>query len=199
MTREEKNEALFAAVKKGDLEAVKKLIASGAQVDAKNNGDSQPLHCAAYSGHLPVVKYLVEERGAQVDGKNNGGRQPLHCAAYSGYLPVVKYLIEERGAGVDAKDNGDWQPLHEAAYSGHLPVVKYLVEERGARVDAKNNAGKTPVELAGSHPATLKFLQGWASPEKAEEMRRASFGKMAAGVIVRQRQLGSLRPKGPAL
>jgi len=165
MAQKEKNEALFAAVSQGDLEAVKKLIASGAQADAKNYFGNQPLHHAAWHGHLPVVEYFIEERGAQVD----------------------------------AKDKGDDQPLHHAAGSGCLSVVKYLVGERGARADVKNNADKTPSELAGNHPEIQKFLQEWASPEKAEKRRWDGFGKMAAGVIARQRQLGSLRQKGPTI
>jgi len=199
MTQDKLNGALFDAVRGGDLEKVKELLASGAQVDARDDDGWQPLHYAARGGHLPVVKYLIEEQGVQVDAKSTYGSQPLHFAAWHGHLPVVKYLVGERGAQVDAKDGYGRQPLHHAADDGHLSVVKYLVGEQGAQVDAKKNDGKTPLDFAGRYPEIQKFLKEWPSTEKAEEMRRDGFGKMAADVRARQRQLGSLRPKAPGL
>ncbi len=46
---------------------------------------------AAVSGHLDVVKYLVE-KGADVKAADNDGWTPLHWAAELGLLDVVKYL-----------------------------------------------------------------------------------------------------------
>ena len=197
MTQEEKNKALFAAVGQGDLEKVKELLASGAQVDVKDIWDRQPLHWAARGGHLPVVKYLIEEQGTQVDVKDMYGQQPLHLAACDCRLPVVKYLVEERGAEVDAKDNGDWQPLHTAVIYGHLPVVKYLIREQGVQVDAKDRDGKTPTELARDSPEIRKFLEEWASPENMEKRRQMANVK---AVRAHWKRLGGLLPKpGPGM
>ena len=89
----------------------------------RNSTGNTPLHCACNSGHLAVVRYLVEDRGAQVDVRNSNGFTPLHLACNNGHLAVVQYLVEEHGAHVDVRDNGDDTPLYVACCNGHLAVV----------------------------------------------------------------------------
>ena len=43
------------------------------------------LQLAAYSGHLEVVKWLVEEHGADVSMESRDGYTPLMCAAKNGH------------------------------------------------------------------------------------------------------------------
>ena len=38
---------------------------------------------ACFSGHLPTVKYLIENIGIESYAKNKSGRQPIHFAAFS--------------------------------------------------------------------------------------------------------------------
>src|SRR5262245_18445811 len=54
------NDDLIAAAKKGDVEAVKSLIAKGANVNTRTNYGATALHFAADRGHLEVIKVLVE-------------------------------------------------------------------------------------------------------------------------------------------
>ncbi|XP_076298784.1 uncharacterized protein LOC143217929 isoform X2 [Lasioglossum baleicum] len=139
---------LFEAIERNNIGDVKELINHGVSIDAKNNDGQTPLHYAAKSDKLEVVKYLIEKKGANVNVKDNDGQTPLHYAAKSDKLEVVKYLIEKKGANVNVKDNDGQTPLHSAAKSDKLEVVKYLIEEEGANVNVKDNDGQTPLHSA---------------------------------------------------
>ncbi|MBN1974331.1 MAG: ankyrin repeat domain-containing protein [Sedimentisphaerales bacterium] len=139
-----KNRALFEAVKKGDIEPVKSLIAEGADIDAKwsdfyneNEGDprlliriglidSTPLWHAADSNNIEMVKLLVEE-----DPNMNAGQWPPLCRAVNKKnTAIAEYLIDH---GSDVNYPKDWGPLQEAACN-NFEMVKLLVS-KGADVN----------------------------------------------------------------
>ncbi|XP_076299445.1 uncharacterized protein LOC143218247 [Lasioglossum baleicum] len=143
-----KKQKLFEAIGRNNIDDVKELINHGVSIDATNNEGQTPLHYAAKSDKLEVVKYLIEEKGANINVKDNDGQTPLHYAADHGKLEVVKYLIEEKGANINVKDNDGQTPLHYAADHGKLEVVKYLIEEKGANINVKDNDGQTLLHSA---------------------------------------------------
>jgi hypothetical protein len=75
----------------GDIEVIKELIESGADIHVDNG---YALRYASYYGHLEIVKYLVEQ-GADIHAMDDDA---LRWASYYGHLEVVKYLVEQ---GVD--------------------------------------------------------------------------------------------------
>ena len=52
------------------------------------------LWCAAATGHLDVVKYLVEA-GADVNATTLTNSTPMRAACFDGHLDIVSYLIEK--------------------------------------------------------------------------------------------------------
>ena len=56
----EADRALFDAADKGNIEAVKQHLAAGADVNAKDEVESTPLHIAAREGHKEIVELLIE-------------------------------------------------------------------------------------------------------------------------------------------
>ena len=50
------------------------------------------LNSAADRGHLPIVKYLLNN-GAHIETPNKDGFSPLAQAVYEGQLEVVEYLL----------------------------------------------------------------------------------------------------------
>ena len=52
------------------------------------------LYIAALGGHLPLVKYLLNEKQADKDEKIKNGATPMTAATEAGHDDVVKYLEE---------------------------------------------------------------------------------------------------------
>ena len=95
---------LTDAVDKGDINAVKKLLDQGADVNQKGGGgllnDSNALDFASTRGHLAIAKLLLD-RGANVDAASgNMGWTPLSSAAYHADTYMVNLLID-RGADIN--------------------------------------------------------------------------------------------------
>ena len=52
---------LVAAAREGDVEEVRRLLAAGVDVNAKDDDGAPVLISAAYQGHLPVVELLLQQ------------------------------------------------------------------------------------------------------------------------------------------
>jgi YVTN family beta-propeller protein len=98
-----------AALNKGDLAAVKRLIRDKATANRRLSDGSTPLSTAAVRGHLDIVKHLLE-LGADPSGSNADGNTPLHAAAFLCREEVVKLLLE-KGASLTAKNNNGETPV----------------------------------------------------------------------------------------
>jgi hypothetical protein len=116
---------LVRSAEYGHLNLVQYTINMGVCV---NSWNGEAMCEAVMSGHLDVVRYLVEH-GADIELYYK--TQPLTYAAQYGFLEIVSYLVEQ-GADISA-DNHD--AMHESASNGHLTVVQYLVEH-GANIHA---------------------------------------------------------------
>jgi ankyrin repeat protein len=81
--------ALDLACRSGHLEVVKLLVGAGVRGESHLN---EALAEAASEGHLPVVRYLVEEAGADERRADEDGMAPLMVAAEMGHDDVVAYL-----------------------------------------------------------------------------------------------------------
>lgn len=134
----------------GDIEKVRNILErQPTAVDATDNLGWKPIHYAARTGHLDIVKLLLDFK-AEVDAKveartpdGPAGWTPLHLAAERGRVSVVKLLIE-RGANIEAKDVLNRTPLFLAAIEGQLEVVKLLVESK-AEINVRDKYGRTPL------------------------------------------------------
>jgi ankyrin repeat protein len=139
--------SIHEAVGTGNIEAVKKHLAAGTDVNA-NDGGWTPLWYAADEGHKEIVELLIA-KGADVNAKNKGDVTPLYGAARSGRKEVAELLIA-KGADVNAKDVNGTIPLHYAAYEGHKEIVELLIA-KGAEVNAKTDVyGRTPLHFAAA-------------------------------------------------
>lgn len=93
------NTPLMSAASNGDINAVKRLLNEGADVNAKDSDNWTALTKAARDGHTEIVKFLIE-KGADVHAKAYKGYSALMVAALDGNTEIVKLLIE-KGADID--------------------------------------------------------------------------------------------------
>jgi len=94
---------IFEASRTGNLSRVRELIASGVDVNARNNTGTTVLMYASRHGHIEVVRELIA-RGADVNLRNVIGYTTLMIASKNGHSEVVRELII-RGADVNAQNN----------------------------------------------------------------------------------------------
>uniref|UniRef100_A0A673HGP3 Serine/threonine-protein phosphatase 6 regulatory ankyrin repeat subunit A n=1 Tax=Sinocyclocheilus rhinocerous TaxID=307959 RepID=A0A673HGP3_9TELE len=130
----------------GHMEVVKLLVSHGAEVTCKDKKAYTPLHAAASSGMISVVKYLLD---LGVD-PNTYGNTPLHVACYNGQDVVVNELIE-CGANVNQVNEKGFAPLHFTAASRHGALCLELLVGNGADVNIKSKDGKTPLHMTAIH------------------------------------------------
>ena len=87
---------LHWAVYRNDVEAVKRLIKAGADVNASNDYGAMPLTEAAVAGNVEVIRRLLDA-GADVNAANADGQTALMIIARSANVAAAKLLIA-RGA-----------------------------------------------------------------------------------------------------
>jgi ankyrin repeat protein len=150
---------VFEAAAVGDLERLRTLLdADPGLVNAWSPDEGQPLHFAAYFGHLEAARLLLE-RGAEVETRAPGfnGVAPLNSAAANDrkaneVCTALALLLLEHGADPHATQGGGATALHSAAMTHNAELVELLVA-RGADPDAATDDGRTPRTLWPDLPA----------------------------------------------
>ena len=102
------------------------------KVDALDEDFLTPLLWATESGHLQVMRLLIEAKASK-DATNKRQETPLFMVATNGYATGVRVLTDA-GADMEKADESGYTPLHSAAENGHLEAVHVLIDA-GARVD----------------------------------------------------------------
>jgi uncharacterized protein len=165
-------EELIEAIKAGDEERVRALIATGEELVNVRSGDTPAVMLAIYHGHRSIALALVAH-GADVDiftaaalgnadrlaillkGRNHivntcspEGWTPLALASYFGWPPAARLLLSV-GADINARSRNDNQntPLHAAVAGKRQEMVDFLIEA-GADLNARDGRGWTPLNLA---------------------------------------------------
>jgi hypothetical protein len=127
---------LVAAAKSGDVALVEKLLAEGANVNARNKSGETALMKAAWHGHTETVQFLLE-KGTNIHATDKDGWTALMFAAGKGHTETVKLLLE-KGTNIHATEKDDWTALMLAAGNGHTETVKLLLE-KCADVNARDS------------------------------------------------------------
>ena len=178
------NDLLPEAASKGDLERLKKLLASGEHIESKgpqswtevirgprdSTGsrtdstirhtypETTALYRAAYAGWSDVVHFLIGQ-GADVNTKNgeNGGQGDpiLFGVIRHGHEQMARLLLE-----YEAKSKSDGTTALHIACSYPERALVRLVLDYGAYIDAKDPFDQTPLYLAsvGGFASIVKLL-----------------------------------------
>jgi ankyrin repeat protein len=147
----------FRASVAADVEALKLLIAHGANLEwkpKKVEGGPRAGFGPKVAGKTPLMVAMDGGKGVGMAGGpgdiREGAEPPFREVSNRKPADAVKLLLEA-GADPNAKsDEGD-TALHLAAFDGKLDVVRALVAG-GANLDAKDAAGLTALQVVEKQP-----------------------------------------------
>ena len=132
---------LETAVWDGNVEAVRRLVKAGADVDARDPNGTPLLFRPAGRGcsyDVTIVEILIDA-GADVNATDANGDPVLHYAAWQRQAETARILIDA-GADVNATD-GDGDPLlHETVWRD-IPGIARILIDAGADVNATDASG----------------------------------------------------------
>lgn len=210
----DKNLALVNAAEAGSLEAVRMLIAYGANPNAdlsKLNvisGNGREMHFpdrrsiliyAASSGNPDVVREILQYH-PKLEARDREGKTALFAAgdyrrtdADGARVECVRLLLDA-GANVNARDDDGNTPLHET----FLTDVEEELLKHGAHINAQNKDGDTPIVTTVDNDAIPLFLKYGADlnlrNKKGQTMREAEEEKGPLRVEALQKAIAAMPP-----
>lgn len=179
--RESLEELLHEAIRKGDDEAVRRLIHEGADVDVRDTDSYEtPLMAALENRRLESLVALLDagaDPTEEATGIENWGDNAIVVAARLGSPWALRRLVQKRSRPRD---------LDGALLAGcaNDAVLRVLVDAK-ARVDARGPQGETALmcaAAAGAAPSVSLLLQAGADPRlKSSDGRTAAEWAESAG------------------
>ena len=155
---------LIASAERGELVVVKKLLAGGLRIDARDQRGRSALLAATHRNQVEVARFLIQE-GADVNAKDFIQDSPYLYAAAEGRTEILKLTL---AAGADLKDTNRYRGtgLIPAAHHGHVEAVTLLLATSIDR-DHVNNLGWTALLEAvvlgdggAAHTEIVRLLVG---------------------------------------
>ena len=165
----------FTAIKQGNAEEVKRLLAEDPGLIHREEGSLSPVLVAAYHQEPDLADFLAEKKvtlnihEAAATGKTEhiirilarepelvkrhaeDGFHPLGLACFFGQYEAARYLIMA-GAAVNSASRNSLQatPLQSAAAGNHLRIVDLLLAH-GADPNCREQGGFTPLHAAAQN------------------------------------------------
>ena len=155
-----------AAWRGATVETVTECLDAGADVAARTEARSTPLHRAAAHSRDPNIVQALLARGADLNARDNNDKTPLHVAAESGPVEVFRALLNA-GADIEARALGSWgvTVMHLAASNKDPAMVeavaKLLVAAGVDPMGPSSMHGTSPMHVAAGYhgnPAVLEAL-----------------------------------------
>jgi uncharacterized protein len=193
---------LHAAAVRDDAAEIGRLLAAGANPDARDGNGRTALHVAAFISHAAAARALVAG-GAQANALDAQRYDIVTIAAVKNDVAMLRLALALGTSARNVTSPYDGTALIAAAHLGHDEVVRELIRA-GAPLDHVNNLGWTAVLEAvilgdggPRHVAALRALvraganagladrQGVSALEHA---RRRGYAQMVAILAAAGRQ-----------
>lgn len=140
MSRSEASGTLLVAAREGDLAQVRRALASGADLEARNDRGQTPLVVATKAEQVEVALLLLEE-GADPDAKDDLQDSAFLYAGAEGYDEILRATLRH-GANVKSTNRFGGTALIPASEHGYTDTVRILINA-GVPLDHVNRLGWT--------------------------------------------------------
>jgi len=156
-------DGLFRAAHEGDSAEVQRLIAAGADLNARDSHGRTPTLVAAFGSHDEVFR-LLAEAGADMNAQDRIGYDAVTIAAVRNDPGLMSLALAHGNRPDLIHVNWDGTALIAAAELGHAEVIRRLLAA-GAPIDHVNNLGWTALLEAvilgdggPAHQETVRIL-----------------------------------------
>jgi hypothetical protein len=137
--------------------------------------DKSPLHIAAKSGDVGILRQLVHQPGFDPNAQDVYGSTALHLACFMGHAAFAELLLGVANIDPNMRDVFHRSPLEHSCRQGHVAVVKLLVAHPRILVNQQNKRGETPLMKCcsyGHEGCALVLLQAGANPNLPDGLYR---------------------------
>ncbi len=134
-------DGLHQAAHEGDVQTIRRLVAEGADLDARDGSGRTPIHVAAFASNDDALRALAEA-GADMNALENRAYDVLTIAAVANDPDLVQLALDLGNRADLITSPYDGTALIAAAHLGHQEVVRRLIAG-GAPLDHVNNLGWT--------------------------------------------------------
>jgi uncharacterized protein len=128
---------LHAAARKGDVDKIRRLAGTGADLNARDGNGRTPLHVATFARQREAVRALAQA-GARLDLLDNDRYDAVTVASVAGDEDTLAVLLSLGASAKLVTSRYDGTALIAAAHLGHAGVVRQLIRA-GAPLDHVNN------------------------------------------------------------
>lgn len=132
---------LHQAAHRGDTASLKKIIAAGTDLEARDQAGRTPLHVAAFASQYDAVRELINA-GSNPNALENQAYDIVTIASVANDLEMVDLALDQGANAGNITSPYDGTALIAAAHLGHYQVVERLIAG-GAPLDHVNNLGWT--------------------------------------------------------
>lgn len=128
-------DTIWVAAAQGNVERLKKYVADGLGIGARDQDGNTALHWSARNGHVECLKWILATGKLDVNMQNRWGMTALHEAVFKRQAKVAEWLVLH-GANLHILTEGGISPLEKAfeideAMSALLVHRAAYVEENG--------------------------------------------------------------------
>jgi len=136
---------------RGDVDAVRKALQGGTDVNEVGKDEVTCLMLAVREGHSSIVEILLKEPGIDVNRKDVNGSTALHLACRYNKVDLLQQLLLHPSGGLyclEWQDKWGDTPLMTATRKGHLHCVNRLLQVPGIYLATRDGRDKSLVEVA---------------------------------------------------
>jgi hypothetical protein len=146
-----KNQSLLKAIRKNDMQTIKKLINQDADINYQDEAGLAPLIVAVFYNYYEIAKLLIMH-DANVNVQDNEGFTPLIASIYRNNLEMCKLLVNN-SADINLKNSSGFCAFDFAKALGNTEIISYL----------------SPQALVSSAPPTPNFMEWQEQYNKMKE------------------------------